>query len=142
MASTNLYLTFAFLTNYRCQQLFRSGGQQDSYILQSPIYLAMFSALNKSSGASSNDLFDQSNALQNSAHETVAGDFWLITRLGEDWPVLVCDENMVQNFFNKEKGRPENAVQANGKWTKAYQMGGIDEEKRCFPCVFLGSYKL
>jgi len=73
--------------------------------------------------------------------ETTSGDFWLIKRGGEDWPVVIGDEEIVLTFM-KRKARPANARQANGDWSNATKFGGVDEDKRCYPAVFLGSYQM
>lgn len=42
--------------------------------------------------------------------KTKAGDLWTIKRLGLDWPAIICDEFMIQQFFTDE--RPPSARQA------------------------------
>lgn len=69
------------------------------------------------------------------------GDFWMIQRGSEHWPVVICEESIVETYF-KKKGRPENARQADGKWNKAYGSGGLDKDNKCFPAVFLGTWQL
>lgn len=106
----------------------------------------MFAGFNRSSTArpsSSKNTLRQDDPFdtQISPLETIPGDFWTIERGGEDWPVVICDEDLVETYF-KRKCKPENARQANGKWGKAYGPGGLDEEKKCFPAVFLGTWQL
>ncbi|KAK4693831.1 hypothetical protein P7C71_g3633, partial [Lecanoromycetidae sp. Uapishka_2] len=77
--------------------------------------------------------------IQPMANDTVAGDFWTVKRQGEDWPVVICDEEMVEAFFMRTD-RPPNARQADGNWGKGYGPGGDNKEKRCFPAIFLGTW--
>lgn len=45
------------------------------------------------------------------------GDFWCSKIDGEDWPVVICDEEIVQRFF-QEHPRPVTARQPSGLWEK------------------------
>ena len=74
-------------------------------------------------------------------NETVAGEFWTIKRNGEDWPIVICDEEIVCTFF-KGRIRPFNARQADGNWPGDYKTGGIRESQRCYPAVQLGVLRL
>ena len=74
-------------------------------------------------------------------NETVAGEFWTIKRNGEDWPIVICDEEIVCTFF-KGRVRPFNARQADGNWPGDYKIGGIRESQRCYPAVQLGVLRL
>ena len=73
--------------------------------------------------------------------ETVAGDLWTIKRDGEDWPVIICDEEIVLDFF-KNRVRPFNARQTDGTWSKEYKPGGNRMAHRCYPAILLGKMKL
>ena len=77
--------------------------------------------------------------IRNTILETTCGDFWLIKMSGEDWPVVIGDEEIVSTIIKTQR-RPRNARQADGDWSNAYKFGGVDEDKRCYPTVFLGSY--
>ena len=74
-------------------------------------------------------------------NEAVAGEFWTIKRDGEDWPVIICDEEIVWTFF-KGRVRPFNARQADGTWPEDYKSGGSRVNLRCYPAVMLGKLKL
>ena len=71
--------------------------------------------------------------------ETKAGDLWSTKREGDEWPIVICDEEMIQSFF---KRRPESARQVNGNWLEDYKIGGKLHDKRCFPALILGIVKL
>lgn len=70
-----------------------------------------------------------------------SGEYWLVSKDGEqDWPVVVCDEDIVQRYF---KGpRPENARKADGTWSGLFQPGGDLMGQVCFPVLYLGTLKL
>ncbi len=74
-------------------------------------------------------------------NETVAGELWTIKREGEDWPVVICDEEIVWTFF-KGRVRPFNARQADGTWPEEYKSGGSRVGQRSYPAVMLGKLKL
>lgn len=74
-------------------------------------------------------------------NETVAGEFWIIKRNGEDWPIIICDEEIIWTFF-KGRIRPFNARQADGNWPEEYKNDGIRESQRCYPAVQLGPLRL
>ena len=69
------------------------------------------------------------------------GEYWLVSADDEqDWPVVICDEEIVQNFF---KGpRPENARKSDGTWHELFMPGGDLLGQACFPVLYLGTYKL
>lgn len=69
------------------------------------------------------------------------GEYWCIKRDGEDWPVVICDEEIVQKFF-KGKKRPENARQADGNWGKDFKAGGKLVGQRCYPAIHPGTLEL
>ncbi len=67
--------------------------------------------------------------------EVKAGDLWCIKENGEDWPVVICDEEIVQKF-SKGKPRPANARRSNGTWTK--ESAG----NKCYPALVPGTLKM
>ena len=69
------------------------------------------------------------------------GEYWLVSKDGEqDWPVVICDEDMVRTYF---KGpRPENARKVDGRWHELFQPGGDLVEQVCFPVLYPGTLKL
>jgi hypothetical protein len=83
--------------------------------------------------------FDRSNVSRTQT-ETAAGDFWTIKQNGEDWPLIICDEEMVQKYYVK-KQRPANARQPDGTWADGYKTGESRVGHRCYPTLFLGRYK-
>ena len=75
--------------------------------------------------------------------EAEAGDFWLVAPKGkEQWPVVICDEDMVMRFFKKNIKRPLNARQVDGSWPKDNGSGAFQAYDRCFPAMYLGTLKL
>lgn len=60
---------------------------------------------------------------------------------GEDWPVVICDEEIIQTFFTRSP-RPGSARQADGSWGKDYKAGGFSISGRRFPALCLGTLKL
>ncbi|KAL2043924.1 hypothetical protein N7G274_003444 [Stereocaulon virgatum] len=83
--------------------------------------------------------FDRSIASHTQA-ETTAGEFWTIKKEGEDWPLIICDEEMVQRYYVK-KQRPANARQPDGTWPDGYKNGENGVGQRCYPTLFLGRYR-
>lgn len=50
---------------------------------------------------------------------TKAGDLWTVKREGMDWPVLICDDAMVQAFFEGERpSEPYQPVIFLGDWER------------------------
>lgn len=80
---------------------------------------------------------------KNARHLDVqAGQYWLATANGlQSWPVVICDEDMVQTFF-KSDWRPRSARQPDGMWKPGYRDGGMLAACRQFPVLFLGLTKL
>ena len=72
--------------------------------------------------------------------ETTAGEFWTVKKEGEDWPIVVCDEEMVQTFY-KGRQRPFNSRQPDGTWPERYKAGEDGVSKRCYPTLLLGRLK-
>lgn len=81
------------------------------------------------------------NIMQIEINEPKEGDYLSVKQDGEDWPILICDEEMVQTFFTRSP-RPGNARQADGTWGKEYKAGGPSISDRRFPAIFLGTLKL
>lgn len=70
------------------------------------------------------------------------GEYWLVTKDGEDpWPVVICDEDIVRSYF-KEKKRPEGARRRDGTWGEEFRIRGKRFGKRYFPALKLGIMKL
>ena len=74
-------------------------------------------------------------------NETVAGDLWTTKRDEEDWPIVICDEEIIDGFW-KDRIRPTNARCADGTWKEEYKPGGLKVDQRCYPAVLLGKIKL
>ena len=71
-----------------------------------------------------------------------AGECWLLKTADEgDWPVLICDENIVQKHFQKAAKRPGHARKADGTWPKGFGPGCTFSEQRCYPALYLGNLK-
>lgn len=66
--------------------------------------------------------------------EVEPGALWYVKKDGEDWPVVICDEEIVRKFF-KGKPRPDNARRSDGTWAKE----SIGHE--CYPAVIPGNLK-
>ena len=47
--------------------------------------------------------------------KTVAGDYWTMKEGREDFPVVVCDDEIVEEFF-EYKRRPLSAQREDGTW--------------------------
>ena len=73
--------------------------------------------------------------------EAVAGELWTVKKDGEDWPVVICDEEIVLTFF-KGNVRPFNARRADGNWPGDYKPGGLRVCQRSYPTVTLGLLRL
>ena len=69
--------------------------------------------------------------------EIVKGDYYIIKKDGEHWPIFICDEEIVVRFFNQ---RPANARQNNGNWHEDYKIGGKHADKRCYPTMIPGTF--
>lgn len=71
-----------------------------------------------------------------------AGEIWLAVKDGQEpWPVVICDEDMLQSFFGDYE-RPKNARRADGTWHKACGPRGRLAGQKCFPAMYLGTWKL
>ena len=79
--------------------------------------------------------------MQFGINEPKEGDYLSIKQDEEDWPIVICDEEMIQTFFTRSP-RPGSARQADGTWGKDYKTGGFSISERCFPAIYLGTLKL
>lgn len=70
--------------------------------------------------------------------ETVAGDYWTVSDDGEDFPVVICDDEIIEEFFESQE-RPESARRADGNWNPQYKLKHARAVERAFPVFFLGS---
>ena len=65
------------------------------------------------------------------------GEYWLICKEGEEpWPGVLCDEEMVREFMNKE--RPINAQREDGSWHPYVLPHGKLAGLKNFPMLRLG----
>lgn len=78
--------------------------------------------------------FGQLN-ISHALNEVKPGEYWCVRKDGEDWPVVICDEEIVQKFF-KGKPRPANARRSDGTWAKE------SASHKCYPAVLPGTLKL
>ena len=70
--------------------------------------------------------------------DTVAGDYWTVQIDGDHFPVVVCDDEIIEEFFNC-KERPKSARQADGNWSAGYKLGQASASERQFPVFYLGT---
>ena len=70
--------------------------------------------------------------------ETKAGDYWIIKEDREYFPVIICDDEFIEEFF-ETKDRPVSARQADGNWNSEYKLGHALANERAFPVFFLGT---
>lgn len=84
--------------------------------------------------------FEQSRLLQ--AHDKVQAGQYFFTKAGDqDWPVVICDEDIVKRYFNVRK-RPDHARLADGTWGKDYEPGGKHADRRSYPALVPGQLTL
>ena len=81
------------------------------------------------------------NIMQTEINEPREGDYYSVKKDGEDWPVVICDEEVIQTFFTRSP-RPESARQADGTWGGSYKAGGTSISHRRFPALNLGTLEL
>ena len=93
--------------------------------------------MNASEGSESRDIGLQPTATSRQL-QTVAGDYWTVWEGGEDFPVVVCDGEMVEEFF-PDKRYPFSAQQANGTWYPRYMFGSAFVNERLFPIFYPGT---
>ena len=71
-----------------------------------------------------------------------AGEYWLALKDGrEPWPIVICNEEMIEKFFS-DNPRPANARRADGTWRKKFRPRGDLTGQKCFPAMYLGTWKL
>lgn len=70
--------------------------------------------------------------------ETKAGDYWIVKEEGEYFPVVICDDECIEEFF-ESKDRPVSARQADGNWNPDYKLEHALANERVFPVCFLGT---
>lgn len=73
-------------------------------------------------------------SLSQKQSEVRPGDYWCSTIDGEDWPVVICDEEIVQRFF--EGTRPATARQPSGLWER------VSTASKSYPALIPGTLKL
>ena len=68
-----------------------------------------------------------------------AGQFWLVKSLGDEpaWPVLICPEELVLEYFKKARNRPEAARRADGSFSKGY-----GTSQQLLPVLYLGNLRM
>ena len=79
--------------------------------------------------------------MQTEINEPKEGDYYCIKKDGEDWPIVICDEEIVQTFFT-DLPRPGSARRADVSWEKDYKAGGFSISDRRFPAINLGTMEL
>ena len=79
--------------------------------------------------------------MQTEINEPKEGDYFCVKKHGEDWPVVICDEEILQTFFALQL-RPVSARRADGSWGKDYKAGGFSISDRSFPAINLGNLEL
>ncbi|KAL8786680.1 MAG: hypothetical protein Q9213_002615 [Squamulea squamosa] len=72
-------------------------------------------------------------------HSADAGQFWLVKPVDEEpaWPVFICPEGIVVEYFKKAKSRPANARRADGTFSKAY-----GKSQQLLPVLYLGNLRM
>lgn len=85
--------------------------------------------------------FSHANIMHTEINEPKEGDYFTIKQDGQDMPIVICDEAMVQTFFARSS-RPGSARQADGTWAKDYKAGGFSINDRLFPAIQLGNLEL
>ena len=78
--------------------------------------------------------------MQTKINEPKEGDYLSLKRDEEEWPIVICDEEIIHTFTRSP--RPEGTRQADGTWDKAYRAGGSLVNDRRFPAICLGTLKL
>lgn len=80
--------------------------------------------------------------LEDDRSEAEAGEYWLALKDGRElWPIVICNEEMIEKFFS-EHPRPANARRAGGTWRRDFQPRGDPTGQKCFPTMYLGTWKL
>ena len=81
------------------------------------------------------------NIMQTEINEPQEGDYFTIKHNGDDWPIVTCDEEIIETYF-KRLSRPESARQADGTWERDYKIDGCLIRERRFPFIDLGRLEL
>ena len=79
--------------------------------------------------------------MQTIINEPNEGDYLSLKRNEEEWPIVICDEEIIHTFFARSP-RPAGARQADGTWGKAYKADGSLVNQRRFPAICLGTLEL
>lgn len=79
--------------------------------------------------------------MQTEINEPKEGDYFCTSKNGEDWPIVIGDEEIIQTFFT-QVSRPRSARRADGTWEKDYKTAGFSVSDRCFPAINLGTMEL
>ena len=79
--------------------------------------------------------------ISSSQAEFRAGESYMISKDAEYWPVVICDEEIVQKYF-KSRERPANARHADGTWGKDFTAGGDLAGQKCYPVLVPYTLKL
>ena len=69
-------------------------------------------------------------------YDATAGQYWVHTKDGESWPVVICDEEMASNFIAP---RPKYARRPDGTWHATVLPGGVHTGAKTYPCVYVGT---
>ena len=85
--------------------------------------------------------FGHRNIMQTEINEPKEGDYFCVKKHGEDWPIVICDEEILQTFFANHP-RPLSARRADGSWGKDYKTGGFSINDRRFPALNLETLEL
>ena len=85
--------------------------------------------------------YGHTNMLPLQINEPKEGDYLCMRKDEGDWPVVICDEEIIQTFF-PHSPRPSSARQADGTWLKDYKAGGFSLNERSFPALYLGTIQL
>lgn len=71
------------------------------------------------------------------------GEYRCIKKDGEDWPIVICDEDMLQKFFKDQaQARPINAYRPNGTSAKEVKREDMYAGQKCYAAIFLGTLEL
>ncbi|KAL8728380.1 MAG: hypothetical protein Q9166_005424 [cf. Caloplaca sp. 2 TL-2023] len=72
-------------------------------------------------------------------HNAAAGQFWLVKPLNQEpaWPVFICPEEIVGEYFKSATRRAANARRADGTFSKAY-----GQSQHLLPVLYLGNLRM
>lgn len=85
--------------------------------------------------------FGHRNIMRTEINEPKEGDYFTFKKNGEDWPIVTCDEEIIQTFFSSSP-RPKTARQPDGTWGRDYKIGGLLINDRRFPAIDLATLQL